>query len=132
MHSEELQGLRARLGQCLEDVFAGKPARLASAAGIGESTVRGWFEKWNAGESVNPNGIALYKVAQACGVSVEWLLTGNEIEAGFPKTSTSERYFLKKALDVLRSGHLPGDPAKALEYTIEALHALAADKPADG
>jgi len=32
------------------------------------------------GESVNPNALALFKVAQACGVTVEWLLTGEEPE----------------------------------------------------
>lgn len=45
-------------------------ADIVRGTGIGESTIRGWY-KGN-----KPSAESLYKVAQFFGVTVEWLLTG--------------------------------------------------------
>lgn len=77
---EAIAGLKERLTSLLASNFKGRPARMASAAGVAGTTLKGWFDKWKAGENVTPNALALFKVAQACGVTVEWLLTGKEPE----------------------------------------------------
>ena len=57
---------------------------MAASAGVAGTTLKHWFDKWKAGEAVNPNAVALFKVARACGVSVEWLLTGEGPEQVVP------------------------------------------------
>lgn len=75
-----LGGVKARIEGLLRDRFQSKTLRLAKASGVGESTLRHWLTSWDAGKAINPNTMALFKVAQACGVTVEWLLTGEEPE----------------------------------------------------
>lgn len=86
-----LDGLKERIEGLLQEKFKGRPARLANAAGVGTSTTKHWFDKWKAGERVSPNGLALFKVAQACGVSVEWLLTGEGQGAATAEPAEVER-----------------------------------------
>lgn len=70
----KLKAFRERLSHVIEHKFQGKHTRLARKAGVAPSTVQSWIDK----EAVNPNAFALFKIAKASGVSVEWFLTGEE------------------------------------------------------
>lgn len=104
-----LKGFKSRLLAQVEEKFDGKHTRLARASGIGASTIQGWVGE----KVVNPNAVALYKVAKACGVEVEWLLAGESqqpedrdwirLPRGEPLT-TATRAAIEIALDVLQSG----------------------------
>lgn len=73
-NSIDLSDFKARLTTLINADWGTKHTRLARAAGIAPSTIQGWVEK----EKVNPNVMAVYKVAKACDVTVEWLLTGQD------------------------------------------------------
>ena len=133
--AELLSGFKTRLSRVIDEQFSGKHTRLAREAGIGPSTIQGWISN----EGVNPNGLAITKVAKACGKTVEWLLTGegppegsdkptgagplDADQVGPGKLTNQEKQLLGKALEVLRAKKMEGAFDQALKSSIEALHA---------
>ena len=69
---KDLKGFKERLRRLIAEKFEGKHTRPARSAGVAASTVQSWMGK----EGVNPNGFAAAKIARACGVSTDYLLTG--------------------------------------------------------
>lgn len=64
-------------------------ADIVRGTGIGESTIRGWYK------GQKPSAENLYKVAQFFGVTVEWLLTGEN------KNSSNNQMFTKEERELI-------------------------------
>ncbi|WP_168058118.1 helix-turn-helix domain-containing protein [Candidatus Manganitrophus noduliformans] len=69
-----IQGLTERLKLLIAEKFKGKPGRLARLAGISPGT----FQRYIDGSSI-PGGETLFKIHEASGVSIDWLLLGKEV-----------------------------------------------------
>lgn len=129
-NSNMLKGFKMRLQACIEDLFDGKHTRLARKSGIAPSTIQGWIDK----DKVNPNSLALLKVARACNTTVEWLLTGEGPEAGegperlrIPhlgetEVSPEEWDLIGRMLEVIRTKGLEGKYDEALRSNVLAFH----------
>jgi transcriptional regulator with XRE-family HTH domain len=95
----------------IKNKFDGAHTRLARAAGVPPSTIQGWVDR----ETVNPNAFAVVKIAKACGVSADWLLTGDDPPIPGPAFLSS---FMAWAIEQIKD-----DPKFStwLEYELEQL-----------